>query len=101
MNNEICLGSIFKYITEDLKLNIGFANRVISTEKLSKEDAEFLNLEENDPSLNLENVVYLSNGKAFDYSIEKYNYLKIKLSLRRNLCKLYNTTAFYDKIKIS
>ena len=79
LNNEICLGSIFKYITEDLKLNIGFANRVISTEKLSKEDAEFLNLEENDPSLNLENVVYLSNGKAFDYSIEKYNYLKIKL----------------------
>ena len=68
----------FKYITEDLKLNIGFANRVISTEKLSKEDAEFLNLEENDPSLNLENVVYLSNGKAFDYSIEKYNYLKIQ-----------------------
>ena len=25
----------------------------------------------------------------------------IKESLRRNLCKLYNTTAFYDKIKIS
>ena len=79
LNNEICSQSIFKYITEDLKLNIGFANRVIGSEKLTKEDAEYLKLEENDPSLNLENVVYLSNGKAFDYSIEKYNYLKIKL----------------------
>ncbi|MBE6072079.1 MAG: GntR family transcriptional regulator [Clostridium butyricum] len=79
LNKEICLGSIFKYITEDLKLNIGFANRVISCEKLTEEDATLLNLNKDDPSLKLENIVYLSNGKAFDYSIEKYNYSKIKL----------------------
>lgn len=79
LNKEICLGSIFKYITEDLKLNIGFANRVISCEKLTEEDATLLNLNKDDPSLKLENIVYLGNGKAFDYSIEKYNYSKIKL----------------------
>lgn len=79
LNKEICSGSIFKYITEDLKLNIGFSNRVISSEKLTEEDAKFLDLNKDDPSLKLENIVYLNNGKVFDYSIEKYNYSKIKL----------------------
>ncbi len=79
LNKEICSRSIFKYIQEDLKLNIGFSNGVIISNKLNKEEAEMLNLEENEPYLGMENFIYLSNGKMFDYSIEKYNYKKIKL----------------------
>lgn len=79
LNKEICENSIFNYMRDDLKLNIGFANRVLTCDKLEKCDAEIINLKEGDPCLKIENVVALSNGKKFDYSIEKYNYLKIKL----------------------
>lgn len=79
LNREICESSIFNYMRDDLKLNIGFANRIVSCDKLEKFEAEIINLNEGDPCLKIENVVALSNGKKFDYSIEKYNYLKVKL----------------------
>lgn len=79
LNKEICENSIFNYITKDLKLNIGFANRILSCNKLEKSDADIMNLFEGDPYFKIENVVALSNGKKFNYSIEKYNYLKVKL----------------------
>ena len=79
LNKEICEGSIFNYIREDLKINIGFANRVLSCNKLGQKDAEIMRLSEGDPCLEIENVVALNNGKKFNYSRERYNYLKVKL----------------------
>lgn len=79
LNKEICEGSIFNYIINDLKLKIGFSDRVISCDKLNKEDAELLGLEENDPALILNNTVFLKNGRIFDVSVEKYNYNKMKI----------------------
>ena len=79
LNKEICEGSIFTYIINDLKLKIGFSDRVISCDKLNAEDAVLLGLKENDPALILNNTVFLSNGIVFDISIEKYNYNKMKI----------------------
>lgn len=79
LNEEICTRSVFNYITDDLKLKIGFADRIISCEKLNKEEAQLLNLNKDDPTLVLNNTVFLSSGIVFDVSTEKFNYTKMKL----------------------
>ncbi|MHC1684066.1 MAG: GntR family transcriptional regulator [Clostridiaceae bacterium] len=79
LNEEICTNSIYKYIEEDLKLKIGFADRVISCDKLTDEEAEILNLQKNDPVLVLESTNFLNSGAVFNISKEKYNYKKSKL----------------------
>lgn len=85
LNEEICSKSIFNYITNDLKLKIGFADRVISCEKLSESEAKLLNLNKDDPTLVVNNTVFLSSGIIFDVSLEKYNYKEVKMmSLTNN-----------------
>lgn len=79
LNEEICSSSIFNYITNDLKLNIGFADKIISCDVLTDEECELLEVEKGEPTLQLENTVFLSTGVIFDVSIERYNYRKIKL----------------------
>lgn len=79
LNEEICSKSIFDYITNDLKLKIGFADRIITSEKLTEEEASFLNLEKDDPALVLNNTIFLSSGIVFDISVEKFNYKNMKL----------------------
>lgn len=79
LDEKICNGSIYKYITDDLKLNIGFADKIISCEKLNKEEAELLNLEIGDPVLVSENTVFLNSGIVFDVSKDKYNYNESKI----------------------
>ena len=79
LNEEICSKSIYSYIIDDLKLKIGFADRVISCDKLTEEDAKLLNLEKDDPTLVLNNTVFLTSGVVFDVSLEKYNYKKMKI----------------------
>ena len=79
LNEEICTNSIYGYIIDDLKLKIGFADRVISSEKLNEEEAKLLNLNKDDPTLVLNNTVFLSSGIVFDVSLEKYDYTKMKI----------------------
>ena len=67
LNEEIALSSVYSYFIEDLRLNIGFADKVISCEKVNKENAQLLELNEGDPALLIENTVYLVNGTILSY----------------------------------
>jgi GntR family transcriptional regulator of bglA len=60
-------------------LNIGFADKIISCEKLNDDDAGLLDLQPGDPTLIVESTVFLKAGAVFDLSIEKYNYTSAKL----------------------
>ncbi|HOB34617.1 MAG: GntR family transcriptional regulator [Firmicutes bacterium] len=75
---EIARGSIYRYITEDLKKQIGYVDRVIEAGRLSKHDAELLGLEEGDPALISINRAMLKSGVIFDYSIDIHNYKHTK-----------------------
>lgn len=79
LNAEIAESSIYRYITEDLRLKIGFADKLIYCEKLSKEDGLHLKLPEGDPALVAENTVFLNTGIVFNVSMEKYNYASARL----------------------
>ncbi|PEY54337.1 GntR family transcriptional regulator [Bacillus cereus] len=84
LNEEIALSSVYSYFIEDLRLNIGFADKVISCEKVNKENAQLLELNEGDPALLIENTVYLVNGTIFELSQSMLHYEKAKLLNRIN-----------------
>ncbi|KZE04926.1 Transcriptional regulator GntR family [Bacillus mycoides] len=84
LNEEIALSSVYSYFIEDLQLNIGFADKVISCEKINKENAKLLELNEGDPALLIENTVYLVNGTIFELSQSMFHYEKTKLLNRIN-----------------
>ncbi|MED1284838.1 GntR family transcriptional regulator [Bacillus mycoides] len=84
LNEEIALSSVYSYFIEDLRLNIGFADKVISCEKINKENAKLLELKEGDPALLIENTVYLVNGTIFELSQSMFHYEKTKLLNRIN-----------------
>lgn len=84
LNEEIALSSVYSYFIEDLRLNIGFADKVISCEKINKENAKLLELNVGNPALLIENTVYLVNGTIFELSQSMFHYEKTKLLNRIN-----------------
>ena len=74
LNEGIAKTSIFSFIINDLKLTIGFSEKYIFAKPLSKEDQELLNLEPGAFGLIIDDNVFLSNGKKFNYSKIWYNY---------------------------
>ncbi|WP_310938736.1 GntR family transcriptional regulator [Clostridium sp. SHJSY1] len=79
LNNEIVEKSIYEYILKDLKLNIGFADKMIYCDKLDNEHSELLCLDEGDPATIIEDTVFLTNGLIFDISKVIYNYKMAKM----------------------
>ncbi|UUX33298.1 GntR family transcriptional regulator [Fundicoccus culcitae] len=74
LSEDIASGSIFKYISQDLNIDIGYADHYFRVAQLSQEHAEYLNLKKGDPSFYLESVMHLTNGKPFDFSKIVYHY---------------------------
>lgn len=62
-------GSIYEYIERILKLKIQSAHRTITVKKATDYEIKHLNVKENDPVGIIEQVAYLDNGQAFEYSI--------------------------------
>jgi GntR family transcriptional regulator len=74
INEKVLHHSVYQYIHEDLKLQFGGAHRVIHADKSSKYDQEYLDCDENDPILEIEQVVYLEDGTPFEYSRSRNKY---------------------------
>jgi GntR family transcriptional regulator, transcriptional regulator of bglA len=84
LNEDIASNSIYSYIIEDLKLNIGFADKVINSEKVDEASAALLHVNPLDPALIIENTVYLTNGTIFELSKSIFHYQKAKILNRIN-----------------
>lgn len=78
LSREIASASIYQYISRDLKLQIGYVDRVIEAGRLGAKDAELLGLEEGDPALISINRAMLKSGAIFDYSIDIHNFKHTK-----------------------
>lgn len=78
LSREIVEGSIFSYIRQALGKDIRFSEKYMHVVKLTDEQAEFLQLEENDPALEIKEVFSLSDGQIFDVSRLVYNYKNSK-----------------------
>lgn len=85
LSKEIAKKSIYNYMTTHLKLNIGFADKMIYCELLDEDNANYLGLKENDPTIIIEDTVFLTNGLVFNTSKVMYHYKKAKmLSISNN-----------------
>lgn len=76
---EIANASIFEYIEKDLKLKIGFADKFVSVELMDEEHAQHLGFKAGDPSLIINEKIYLANGVLFNVSKVYHNYQKVDL----------------------
>lgn len=68
------LNSIYAYLKEELHLQIGSAFRKITAEKATANDIKYLGSAEHDPILQIEQVVYLQDGRPFEYSFSRHPY---------------------------
>ena len=70
--------SIYGYIKDKLGLNIQSAHSTVRAMKSDELDRKYLNLEKNEPILEVERVAYLDNGKVFEYSFSRHRYDKFE-----------------------
>lgn len=70
--------SIYGYIKDKLSLNIQSAHSTVRAMKSDELDRKYLNLEKDEPILEVERVAYLDNGKVFEYSFSRHRYDKFE-----------------------
>lgn len=68
MSEDIAKGSIFQYIEDNLKINIGYSDIYFQISTLNQEEALLLNQTDGAPTLRYEQVFYTQTGVPFDYS---------------------------------
>lgn len=74
LNETVVTKSFFEHVEKTLKLKIKSAHKTINVEKATIDIADILNIEIGDPVPVTYEVIFLSTGKPFVYSIIKYNY---------------------------
>lgn len=74
LNREIVADSIFDYVQSALGVTIGFSDMYMQVGRLNETEADYLGLKMDDPTLRIETIFHLTNGKPFDYSRITYHY---------------------------
>lgn len=82
LNSEIAEKSIFSYLREHLNLSIGFSDKYLHARILPDSLGELLELPTGSPALLAEEIYYLTNGVAFDYSRTYYHYLNAQFLMQ-------------------
>ena len=72
-------GSIYDYIERILNLKIQSGHRTITVKKSTEYEQKHLNINENEALGVIEQVAYLDNGQAFEYSIVTYRSEEFKV----------------------
>lgn len=84
LNREIVADSIFDYVQSALGVTIGFSDMYLQVGRLTESEAVHLGLHEHDPTLRIETIFHLSNGKPFDYSRITYHYEHSQFVIQAN-----------------
>lgn len=74
LTEEILKSSIYHYLHEILHLTFAGAYRTIRADKSDHLDQKYLNCEETDPILEVEQLVYLKDGRPIEYSKSRNRY---------------------------
>lgn len=78
MKLENVNGSIYNFLQKKLGLKIQSAHSTVRVKKADESDKENLLLMDNETIAEVEKVVYLENGKAFEYSFTRHRYDKFE-----------------------
>lgn len=74
LDEKILHSSIYNYIHQKLHLKFGHAYRKIRAVKPNDYDKKFLNCRDDDPVLELEQIIWLTNGQPIEYSTSRNRY---------------------------
>lgn len=74
LNEDVLHASIYNYLHQQLKLKFGHAYRKIRASKSDQYDEKYLLAKKDDPILELEQIVWLTNGKPIEYSTSRNRY---------------------------
>lgn len=74
LNDSVLHSSIYDYIHQKLHLKFGHAYRRIKAARASKYDEKYLNAQASDPMIDLEQIVWLTNGQPIEYSLSRSRY---------------------------
>ncbi|WP_214778508.1 GntR family transcriptional regulator [Exiguobacterium sp. s22] len=80
ITREILEKSVYAYIQEELGYTITSSHKVIRADKPDEYDQAYLKNDVTEPIIEVEQVVYLSNGKPFEYSFARHRYDKFVFS---------------------
>lgn len=76
INQSVLHNSIYEYLSKTLGLKIGSSVRHIRSDKSDAYDQKYIECKKEDPILEVEQVVYLSNGTPFEFSQTRHRYDK-------------------------
>ena len=68
LTNDVLLNSIYDYLKKSLGIHFAGAFRSIQADKSNWYDQEYLNCGVDDPVLEVEQIIYLKNGRPIEYS---------------------------------
>jgi GntR family transcriptional regulator len=80
LTRETLTGSIYNYIENELGLTITSSSKKIRADKPTELDRQYLNLQPDEPVLEIEQIAYLKNGIAFEYSFARHRYDKFEFN---------------------
>ncbi|MFD1393372.1 GntR family transcriptional regulator [Lacticaseibacillus jixianensis] len=81
VDEKVLTHSIYRYIEEQLGLHIGSAFRRIDARRSTEDDIKYLGNTASDPVLAVTNVVYLADGRPFEFSTTHQRYDKAHFSV--------------------
>lgn len=90
LSTDVLEHSIYSFIRKDLGLKIGSSYRVIRAFKPDENDKKWLNCSDNDPVMEIEQVVYLDNGTPFEYSRSRHRYDKGGIAINNQAIRREN-----------
>ena len=86
LNENLAKESLFSYLREGLKLNIGFSDKYIHAVKLEEpEVCKLLKVPTGNPGIQIHEVFYLTSGEAFDISFTTFNYQNANFYVQSNI----------------
>ena len=74
-------GSIYDYITNELSLNLQSAHRYFSVKTAEEEEADKLNISVGAPVAVSEQIVFLDDGEAMEYSLSLFRHDKFRAEM--------------------
>lgn len=81
IDEHILHHSIYSYIEQNLQLTIGAAFRRIEARRSTEDDQQYLKNTSDEPVLAVTNVVYLDDGRPFEYSVTHQKFDKAHFSV--------------------
>ncbi|OTN75468.1 hypothetical protein A5886_000538 [Enterococcus sp. 8G7_MSG3316] len=74
LTKDILEDSVYEYILQDLGYRFAGAYRTFQAAKSDQYDQRYLDCKEDDPVLELEQIIYLESGRPIDYSYSRNRY---------------------------